>query len=525
MRLCLCCPLVNSIGLFERMDTEIELKFLVSEAVTPSIPALITQFAKTVTNKPSRNLQNAYFDTPSRELRALDIGLRTRCCDGVCEQTIKLAGDNVGGLHQRPEFNLPISGNRPELSAFDASIWPHGVQVDAIAENLYPLFSTNFIRRTWLVETQSGTLIEVVLDKGEVAANSSIEPICELEIELIKGERSELFLLAEKLIENLPLRMGLYSKAARGYRLADDTPLSASKEIDMVALTNEDSQERALEKCLNHGITFVQKHEQCYYQKPTLKTLKRITDGVSLIRHSLWLFKDIVEKQATERLRTELKWLLNELSWVETAIQLKTFTSKKHAYYKKINAAPDLAHVIDDLKDVQPTIEDVQQIFTSKRYNLLLLDLTIWLTERGWRQSWGQSQFQAAERNIHDIAAQLLEADWHEMRALVENEEPLSANEYLNLKQRLERNLLSGCCLGALFNEEARLNFRAPWLDIVHGTFELFTLHYLEQLCQGKDSEELEKIQAWLSQKTEYLLSAMEQSRDATRNTQPYWRD
>ena len=45
------------------MDTEIELKFLVSNAVVPLIPALITQFAKTVTNKPSRNLQNAYYDT------------------------------------------------------------------------------------------------------------------------------------------------------------------------------------------------------------------------------------------------------------------------------------------------------------------------------------------------------------------------------------------------------------------------------------------------------------------------------
>ena len=84
------------------MDTEIELKFLVSEKVITQLPALITQFAKKVTNYPARNLLNAYFDTPSRELRALDIGLRTRCCDNECEQTIKLAGQVVGGLHQRP---------------------------------------------------------------------------------------------------------------------------------------------------------------------------------------------------------------------------------------------------------------------------------------------------------------------------------------------------------------------------------------------------------------------------------------
>lgn len=73
------------------MDTEIELKFLVSDTVITHIPGLITQFGKRITNFPARNLLNAYFDTPNRELRALDIGLRTRCCDGECEQTIKIS--------------------------------------------------------------------------------------------------------------------------------------------------------------------------------------------------------------------------------------------------------------------------------------------------------------------------------------------------------------------------------------------------------------------------------------------------
>ena len=116
------------------MDTEIELKFLVSDAVIPLIPSLITQFAKTVINKPSRSLQNAYYDTPSRELRALDIGFRTRCADTQCEQTIKLAGEVVGGLHQRPEYNLPIESNRPNLMAFNANIWPHGMQVSSVSK-------------------------------------------------------------------------------------------------------------------------------------------------------------------------------------------------------------------------------------------------------------------------------------------------------------------------------------------------------------------------------------------------------
>ena len=105
--------------------------------------------------------------------------MRTRCCDNQCEQT-QPAGEVVGGLHQRPEYNLPLEGGRPDLMAFDATIWLHGMQVNAIADNLYPIFSTNFIRRTWLIETNSGAKIEVVLDKGEIAASGKVELISSL---------------------------------------------------------------------------------------------------------------------------------------------------------------------------------------------------------------------------------------------------------------------------------------------------------------------------------------------------------
>lgn len=505
------------------MDTEIELKFLVSDAVIPLIPALITQFAKTVTNKPSRSLQNTYFDTPSRELRALDIGFRTRCADNQCEQTIKLAGEVIGGLHQRPEYNLPLESSRPNITAFDASIWPHGMQVSAIAANIYPIFSTNFIRRTWLIETANGAKIEVVQDKGEVSASGLMEPICELEIELIEGSRDELFTLADKLVSQNNVRLGLYSKAARGYRLADNKPLKPSKSIGFVSLPNNATQEQALIAAIGFGIRFVQKHEQCYFDKPSLKTLKRVTDGISLIRHTFWLFDDIVDKSSTEALRTELKWLLSELAWVENAIQLKTYTSKRHAYYKKINSAPELTQVINDLKELQPSIDDINRLFHSARYNRLLLSLTTWLVDKQWRKSWGQVQFQAAEQPVAEIANRLFEKDWQDLHQLLPEQKTLTFKDYLDLRTRLENSLLSGNCLGALFEKDERSEFRIPWLDISHGMYELSTLEYLKQLCAGQDDEELAKIQNWLEKKSEFLVSAMEQSRLASYRIAPYW--
>ncbi|WP_440055192.1 CYTH and CHAD domain-containing protein [Pseudoalteromonas sp. T1lg65] len=506
------------------MDTEIELKFLVSDNEVPLIPALVTQFAKTVTNKPAKNLKNAYFDTPNRELRALDIGLRTRCCNDECEQTIKLAGEVVGGLHQRPEYNLPLQTGRPDLYAFDANIWPHAMQLEAIADNIFPIFTTNFIRRTWLVETESGSKIEVVLDKGEISAQGQIEPINELEIELIEGDREDLFSLADHLIKQAGMRLGLYSKAARGYRLADDSPLKSNKFIGFVPLEHDATQEQALIATVSYGIQFVQKHEQCYFNKASLKTLKRVIDGVTLIRHAFWLFDEIVDKSSTEHIRNELKWLLSELAWVENAIHLKTYTSKRHAYYKKITQFPELMQVIDDLTDVQPSPTDIEDLFHCTRYNRLILSLTRWLVDKAWRKNWDQKALTAAESPVTEIAARLFNKDWYELKNLLPQDSSMSEQDYIQIRHRLENTLLSGNCLGSLYDKEARKAFRMPWIDITYGIYELETLSYLHQLCQSQEGGEFDEVQLWLKQKSDFLVSAMEQSRESSFNSEPYWR-
>ncbi len=506
------------------MDTEIELKFLLSDNEVPLIPGLIMQFAKTVKNKPAKNLKNAYFDTPNRELRALDIGLRTRCCDGDCEQTIKLAGQVVGGLHQRPEYNLPLDSTRPNLNAFKPNIWPHGMQVTAINDNLYPIFSTNFIRRTWLIETEQGSTIEVVLDKGEIVAQGQVEMISELEIELVEGERNDLFLLADHLVAMGGLRMGLYSKAARGYRLADNKPLTANKYIGVVTLNRHATQEQALVQCVNYGIEFVQKHEQCYFNKPSLKTLKRVIDGINLIKHAFKLFETIIEGSATERLLGEMNWLLSELDWVEDAIHLKTYTSKRHAYYKKIKNADELATLIDDLKAEQPSITDIEDLFHSPRYNKLLLVLTRWLVDKGWRQEWNQHAVSAAELPIKEVAIAAFEKDWKKLQSELPEGKDLCTQDYLSLRSLLDCALLSGNCLGSLYDKETRQAFRTPWIDIAYGIYELETLAYLKTLCEQQNLPELEEIELWLSKKADFLVQAMEQSRRASLNSMPYWR-
>ncbi|MBL9960649.1 CYTH domain-containing protein, partial [Klebsiella pneumoniae] len=62
-----------------------------------------------------------------------------------------------------------------------------------------PLFSTDFWREKWLV-TEGKSRIEIAFDRGEIKAGEEQEPICELELELLEGDASDVLKLARKLV-------------------------------------------------------------------------------------------------------------------------------------------------------------------------------------------------------------------------------------------------------------------------------------------------------------------------------------
>ena len=207
------------------MAMEAELKFLLTQSSEPALEPVWQQLAVTVQKHERVQLLNAYYETDELWFRRHDAGLRTRLKKGQFEQTIKLAGQQHGGLHLRPEYNLPCASVWPELNAFPADIWPEGTDLVVLQSQLKQLFRTDFIRQSWLLTLADGSTVEAVLDQGEVVSGEQNEAIFELELELQQGEVKALFELSRQLVQLLPLRLGWQSKAERGYRLAQQQPL------------------------------------------------------------------------------------------------------------------------------------------------------------------------------------------------------------------------------------------------------------------------------------------------------------
>jgi len=212
-----------------RMSLEVELKLWVTAPMSAALLQQVSDswptLAKEVVSQSPVTLLNAYFETAAQWFRRHDAGLRTRCKNGQYQQTIKLAGQQLGAAHVRPEYNQPCAGVVPQLADFPAEIWPEGTDIAALQQQLQELFRTDFVRHCWLLTLADGTTVEAVLDQGQVLAGGHSQPLLEIELELITGDAQQLFLLAQQLLQNLPLCLGFQSKAERGYRLAQQQPL------------------------------------------------------------------------------------------------------------------------------------------------------------------------------------------------------------------------------------------------------------------------------------------------------------
>lgn len=281
------------------MPQEIELKFIVNPTALDALRNALNSLESE--HSDPRQLHNIYYETADNTLRSHDMGLRIRGVDGRYEMTMKIAGRAVGGLHQRPEYNVELSKPELDLALLPAEIWPEGVDVTALQDALKPLFSTDFAREKWVV-THRGSKVEIALDLGEVKAGELSEPLCELELELLEGETSAVLELAQQLVAQPGLRQGSLSKAARGYHLAAGDVPREIKPLTVLRVAPKATVEQGLEGSLEMALEHWLYHEELWV-RGSKQAKSAVVNAVGLVRHALALFGGIVPRKASAHLR------------------------------------------------------------------------------------------------------------------------------------------------------------------------------------------------------------------------------
>ncbi|PIF13931.1 MULTISPECIES: CYTH domain-containing protein [Pantoea] len=409
------------------MTIEIELKFIATPQAAEKLAEKLAAWPHQ--HFAARDLTNIYYETDDNQLRRWDMGLRIRGVDQRYEMTLKAAGKTVGGLHQRPEYNVDLTEPQLDIARLPTEIWPAGTDITALQSQLQPLFSTHFQRETWLVEF-GGSEIEVAFDRGEVTAGELSEPLYEVELELKSGQRDDLLKFADALIALGGLRLGSLSKAARGYQLAQGNLPRPVRALPLQKIAAKASVEQGMINAMTAALTHWQYHEEVWL-RGNKNAKASVIEALETLRQAFSLFGALVPRKASSDLRQKLTRLEEMLADEENNAEAACFS----------------------LTSVEAQ-----------------LALTHWLVESQW-QNWlddkSRSKLQGSFKRFSDIMLSRIAADLRETFDGVQ-----LFNEFQDKATRLNRQLLAVNLLAGAYPAEDVNSWLEGWQELQHAIRE-----------------------------------------------------
>ncbi|MEQ1518688.1 MAG: CHAD domain-containing protein [Usitatibacteraceae bacterium] len=287
---------------------EIEFKFAIAPEDASAFRKLAFLREHCIEGPRRRKLLNIYFDTPALVLNERAMALRLRKAGGAWAQTLKTAGMSTAGLHQRAEWEFVRPAPELDLALFlDTPL----VSLPGAADlhlTLKPVFTTDFFRTTWLIETAPGQRVEVALDQGAVRCGELTMPISEVEIELKEGDVASVFDVALALVSGINLRPEHVNKAERGYRLLQPAA-SYPQRARAVEIKRKwpvcDAMHATFTACIDH----VEANVDGTIYSDDIEYLHQLRVALRRLRSAIRIFRPA----HAENIDAELKWLTGEL--------------------------------------------------------------------------------------------------------------------------------------------------------------------------------------------------------------------
>ena len=324
-----------------------------------------------------------YFDTPDRALSEAGLSLRIRKAgegDAIRRvQTVKADG-KAAGLFIRPEWERPVADDTPVID--------HTTPIPALLGetpvDIAPVFTVENARLVWLHEG-----IEITLDRSRIAASEREIAFCEIELELKQGDAAALFALAHRIADIVPVRLGIASKAERGYRLL--APVASASKAHRIALDSKMTAAEAFQAVVADCLQHFRRNEPLVLDNRDGAALHQVRVAIRRLRSAMTLFKPMLDEGTHHALNKELRWLAGRLG---QARELDVLIGR---------AAPGMLR--DRLFAAQDSAyETAIEALGSPRTRVLLLSIAEWTSSGDWRSD-------ADNRNIREMPAREFAAE------------------------------------------------------------------------------------------------------------------
>ncbi len=222
-----------------KVESEIELKLGMAEDALKQFRDKPILRDIGIGRPETRKLRSIYYDTSNHGLKNAGYSLRVRREGGKWLQTVKcLPVDGETGLF-RLENEVEVKEAVPDMDRIKPGRFRKKVKALLDGKPLEPVFETSVWRTTRLLAAPGDSKIELAVDTGEIRKQDRAEPISEIELELKSGDPNAVFAVAKDILHGEPFRLIRQSKAARGYRLTDNSaqPPALPRKTEPVTLS------------------------------------------------------------------------------------------------------------------------------------------------------------------------------------------------------------------------------------------------------------------------------------------------
>lgn len=346
------------------MAQEVELKLVLAAEDADTLAANL--FAEDAA-KPAK-MHAIYFDTPDHDLAVQGASLRIRRTGRKRIQTVKVNGAKGAGLFARPEWEQPVADDQPVLD----DTTPIAALLGGAVDRLAPVFVVVTERRTLMIEDADAE-IELVLDRGAVSMGDRRSVVCEVELELKRGDPAALFGLARRIAGIVPMRLGVLTKSERGYNLLAAAPMAFKAEP--LALRADLSTVDALQAIMRACLRQYRLNETILLERRAPEALHQARVALRRLRSALGIFRRVLGKRDSARFRADLGWLAQVLGHARDLDVLVAAAADK----------PGPGVVFDALEVARDdAYAAVGETLASPRALTMMLDLAEWLATGDW---------------------------------------------------------------------------------------------------------------------------------------------
>ena len=405
------------------MGVETEIKFRMPNH-NHGAPARLTVPGCKIGKRSESDLLSTYFDTRKHKLKRRGLLLRVRHTDGKHVQTIK---NTSGAQFGRGEWETEIGGRTPDLGK------ANGTPLERLASNklrrkLKPIFETSVHRITLPVRTGRSEL-ELAIDHGKIIAAGRTSPIEEVELELKKGPARDLFRVAKALERKLAAELCLRAKADQGYDLINGKDAQAvfAEPIELEKrMTAIEGFQVIARSALRH---FSGNADAVRNLDP--EGVHQMRVGLRRLRAAISLFSKALATAKTEKIKTELRWLTNELA---PARELDVFLEEKIGpVAREIISQRGGKAIAREFADKRAeALEQARKAVNSPRCRALLVDVLAWIETQRCRTD-------VANSELGEFAAKLLDRRMRKAHKDAEKLQEMTATERHKFRIRMKK--------------------------------------------------------------------------------------